>query len=181
MGLLTLTEQNNNKPLSSNWCNQRKITGGKTNFEQLQEEVEVKELRKLLGNAFLYDIQQNPTTPENQKLLNGTDFTDSEGNTIEFKGIKFQLSYMNYSKYIGISANADTFTGMQYQNRTETTKADPGIIKIEQLDAREIALYDFEVMEKFLNENDTDYPLWECTNKTRVYTPKMTTFRKTYN
>jgi len=181
MALLTLTQQNSIKPLNPNWCAERKINGGKTNFEQLQSEVENKELRGLLGNALLYDIQQNPETTLNTKLLNGTTFEDCDGNTIEFEGIRFQLAYMNYSKYTGISKIADTFTGMMVQNRTETSQISEGAVKREQIDAREIALQDFELMKQYLNENHTDYPLWQCSDTKRIFTPKLTTFRKTYN
>jgi hypothetical protein len=181
MSLLTVQQQNNIKPLSPNWINNRKAAGGKTNFEQLQEEVENKELRKLLGPALLYDIQQNPTDAKYVLLLDGDTYEDCNGNTVSFEGIRFQLSYMNYSKYVGISNIADTFTGMVVQNRAETTAVSEGGIKREQLDAREIALQDFELMEGYLNENDDTYTLWNCTNTKRVYTPKLTTFRKTYN
>lgn len=181
MALLTLTQQNNFKPISSNWSNQNKTTGGKSNFEQLQYEVENKELKKLLSPAFLLDIQTNPTTAANLLLLNGTTFEDCNGNDIQFEGIRFQLAYMNYSKYVGISSNADTFTGMVRQNRAETTPISEGSLKREQLDAREIALQDFEIMKLFLNENYADYPLWLFSSTKRIYTPKLTTFRKTYN
>jgi hypothetical protein len=181
MALLTLTQQNNIKPLSPNWCKAPKVAGGKTNFEQLQEEVENKELRKLLGAALLYDIQQNPIDAKYVNLLDGDTYQDCDGNTIEFQGIRFQLSYMNYSKYVGVSNLADTFTGFQVQNRNETTAASDGAKIREQLDAREIALQDFELMEGYLNENDDIYTLWKCTNTKRIYNPKLTTFRKTYN
>jgi hypothetical protein len=181
MALLTITQQNSIKPISPNWADFVKVGSGKKNFEQLQEEVENKEMRKLLGPAFLYDIQQNPTDAKYVNLLDGDTYTDCNGNTVEFQGIRFQLGFMNYSKYVGISNLADTFTGMVTQNRTETTPASEGAVKREQLDAREIALQDFELMEGYLNENDDIYTLWKCTNKKRIYTPKLTTFRKTYN
>lgn len=181
MALLTLTQQNNVKPISTNWANQRKATGGKTNFSQLQEEVENKELKGLLGPAFLLDIQANPTTSANLLLLDGTTFEDCDGNDIKFEGIRFQLSYMNYSKYVGISSIADTFTGMMQQNRTETTPISEGAVKREKQDAREIALQDFEIMKLYLNDNEDTYLLWKCTNTKKIYTPKLMTIRKTYN
>jgi hypothetical protein len=181
MALLTLSQQNNDKPISPNWANQIKVIGGKTNFAQLQEEVENKELRKLLGPALLLDIQTNPGTAANTILLDGTTFQDCDGNNVKFEGIRFQLSFMNYSKYVGISDIADTFTGMQIQNRAETTPISDGAKLREKLDAREIALQDFEIMKLYLNDNTSTYPLWNCTNTKRIYNPKLTTIRKTYN
>lgn len=181
MALLTLIQQNNIKPLSSNWCNTAKITGGKTNFELLQEEVENKELRILLGPALLLNIQLNPTDTNYLKLLDGETFEDCDGNDIKFEGIRYQLSYMNYSKYIGISHQADTFTGMVQQARPETTPISEGSIKRDKQDAREIALQDFEIMKQYLNDNDDIFTLWECGTTKQIYTPKLTTIRKTYN
>jgi len=181
MALLTLLQQNNNKPVSPNWANAVKTTGGKSNFTQLQEEIENNELRDLLGPAFLLGIQTNPTDANNVLLLDGATFKDCNDNDIKFEGIRFQLSFMNYSKYVVISSNKDTFTGMIKQNRTETTFIDRGAIKAEQQGAREIALKDFEIMKLYLNANTDLYPLWKCTITKKIYTPKLTTLRKTFN
>ena len=181
MALLTLTQQNNVKSISPNWANKVKITGGETNFVTLQREVENKELKQLLGPAFLLDIQLNPTGVGNVLLLDGETFEDPEGNDIKFEGIRFQLAYMNYSKYVRISPNADTYTGMVRQNRSETTFLSEGATKGEQQDARELALQDFEVMKIYLNDNTDLYPLWKCARSKKIYTPRLTTIRKTFN
>jgi hypothetical protein len=181
MALLTLVEQNLIKALSPNWTAKAKITGGVNNFVQLQTEVENNELRDLLGRALLLDIQTNPGTASNVILLEGTTFKDCDDNDIKFEGIKFQLAYMNYSKYVRISPNNDTFTGFVKQNRNETEYIDEGAVKREQQDAREIALKDFEIMKLYLNDNTVTYPLWNCGKTKKIYTPKLTTLRKTYN
>jgi hypothetical protein len=180
MALLTLVQQQANKFISENWANTVKVVGGVTQFEQLQIEVEDQDLKKLLGPALLYDIQQNPTDPKYINLLDGLAFQDCNDNTVEFKGIRYQLSFMNYGEYVPISGHADTFTGMVRQNRTETTPLSEGAIKREQSRAREIALTDFEVMKTYLNDNTDTYPLWNCTNKKKLYTPKLFTVRKTF-
>jgi hypothetical protein len=179
MALITLAEQNLIKPISQNWAIRGKETGGVTNFDQLATEVENLELRKLLGNALLYDIQQNPAEVRNDILLNGTTFEDCNGDTIEFKGIKFQLSYMNYSKYIRISKLSDTYTGFVKKTRPQSEDLEIGELKNEQKDAQEIALSDFEIMKQYLNDNDDVYTLWNCANTRKIYTPKIITVRKT--
>ena len=181
MALLTLVQQQANKFISENWANSIKVVGGTTNFEQLQKEVEDQDLRKLLGAAFLYDIQQNPTDAKYISLLDGDIFQDCNDNTVQFKGIRYQLSFMNYGDYVSISSHADTFTGMVQQNRTETTPLSEGAIKREQGRAREIAMTDFNVMKIFLNDNPDTYPLWNCTSKKTIYAPRLTTIRKTFN
>jgi hypothetical protein len=179
MALLTLSQQNEIKPISQNWANSSKEVGGTTNFEQLQKEVENLELRKLLGNALLYDIQQNPTDANNVLLLDGTTFEDCNGDTIDFQGIRFQLAYMNYSKYIRVSKLSDTYTGFVNKTRNESTDLDVGELKNEQQNNREIALSDFEIMKKYLDDNKDTYELWECANTKKVYTPRIKTVRKT--
>jgi hypothetical protein len=181
MALLTITQQNSIKPISPNWANKVLITGGVSNFVQLQKEVENKEFKKLLGPAFLLDIQTNPATPANVILLEGTTFEDCDDNDIEFEGIEFQLAYMNYSKYVRISPIAHTFTGLQRQNRPETAPISEGGIKGEQHDARGIALQDFEIMKLYLNDNTDIYPLWKNGRTKKIYTPKLMTIRKTFN
>ena len=181
MALLTLVQQNLYKPISQNWANHTKISGGYTNFEQLQAEVENTDLKKLIGPAFLYAIQQTPTDVNYVKLLDGIDFEDCDGNTIEFKGIRYQLAFINYSRYVGKSDQADTFTGMVRQNRSETSPLSEGAIKRERHDAESIAMQDFEIMKQYLNDNTDVYTLWCAENTKKIFTPKLTTIRKTYN
>jgi len=178
--LLTLSEQNTIKAISPNWANAVKITGGVKNFDQLQKEVENGKYKKLIGSAFLLDIQTNPTATDNVALLNGSTFSDCHNQKVKFEGIKYQLAFMNYAKYVGISDQADTFTGMVRQNRTETSPLSEGAVKREQRDAEEIAQSDFDLMVQFIIKNSSKYPLFHCNNKQSVFVPKLTTIRKTY-
>ena len=63
MTLLTYSQQQAFKKISAN--NAQK-------YSQLAFEVENKELVDLLGVALLQDLQDNPTTEDNIKLLDGT-------------------------------------------------------------------------------------------------------------
>ena len=179
MALLTLIQQQEIKIISGNWPNASKVTGGKTNYEQLAEEVEEKELRTLLGVALLQDVQDNPTEARNVTLLDGGTFEDCDNNTVKFKGLRYILAYFNYSKYVGESFVSDSFTGMVKKTRTEATPLTSGDIKRLQLDAREIALQEWELVKCFLDENESDYPLWECTTKRKTFTPRFTGVKRT--
>lgn len=180
MALLTLIQQNSIKPISQNWANQVKVSGGSTNFVQLQKEIENVKYKKMIGAAILLDIQTNPATAPNAVLLAGATFEDCDGNDIKFEGILYQLAYLNYAKYVGISDHADTFTGMVRQNRTETTFLSEGAIKREQHDAEEAAQTDFEIMRQYIIKNIDSYPLWNTGKTSKISTPKWTTHRKTY-
>lgn len=180
MALLTISQQNTIKSIRLNWAKEKKVSTNKTNFEKLQEEIENNELMKLLGSAFLYDIQQNPTDQKYIDLLDGKEFIDCDGNPNRFRGIKYQLAYYNYAQYLSESTYQDTYTGLIEKNRNETQTASAGVMKNQQKRWREIGLNDFELMKEFLNENYETYPLWNCTNKRKAFEPKINTLRKTY-
>lgn len=182
--LLSPVQQQTTKIISANWAKASKIAGSKSNYEQLAEEVEEKELRSLLGVALLQDVQDNPTSAANVVLLDGGTFNDCNGNTIKFKGLRYILAYMNYSKYIYESNISDSFTGMVSKTRTEATNLGNGSKKSIQNDAREIALQEWELCKSFLNENKTTYPLWECgegTQARKAYSPRFRGLKRTIN
>lgn len=179
MALLTISEQNTIKAISQNWANKVKVGSGVKNFEQLENEIENVKYKKMIGAALLYDIQQNPTAPEYLNLLNGSTFLNCHNNPVEFKGIKYQLAYMLYAKYVGVSDQEDTFTGMIRQNRTESTPLSEGAIKREQRDAEEAAQTDFELMQEFIIKNISLYPKYEYRKQSNNFVPKLTTIRKT--
>lgn len=179
MGLLTLEQQQAIKPISSNWANQAKVTGGVDNFTQLELEAEQNELSKLLGMALLLDIQTNPTNAEYIDLLDGKTFENRFEQTVKFQGIRYQIAYMNFSEYIPTSQIADTFSGMVQKNRNETQPISQGTIKQQQARVREIALTDFELMKVFLNENTDIYTLWNNGKTKKIYKPTFVTLKKT--
>lgn len=181
MALITLSQQNNIKAISQTWANKFKVQGGKTNFEQLLEEVENTELSNMLGSALLYDVQQNPTDANYLLLLNGTTFEDCNGNTIKFFGIRHQLAYMVYVRYLEESGVTDTFTGVVQKNRNETEPVSVGKLKNIQQRHKDIIFKDFNTMKIYLNDNTDIYTLWDCSETKKIYRPKIMSIRKTYN
>jgi len=179
MALLTLAQQNLIKPISQNWALSTKEISGTTNFTQIESEVENLELRKLLGNALLYDLQTNPLTALNVLLLDGTIFENCNNDTVEFQGIRFQLANMVYAEYMLESKIQDSYTGMVKKSRPESVELSQGELNNYKKRYQEIALSDFQIMKEYLNENDTLYPLWECSRTKRPYTPRLITVRKT--
>lgn len=177
--ILTLIQQNSFKVISENWANTKKLVGGVSNFEQLEKEVEQKELKQLLGVALLQDLQANPGTAANIELLDGASFVDCNNNTINQLGLRFVLAYLNHSKYIPVSGIESTFTGLVQKNRNETQNISDGKESKLQLDSREIALQEFQLIKQFLNENSDDYPLWICGKTKQIYTPIIRAVKKT--
>jgi hypothetical protein len=179
MALLTLVQQNQIKPISQNWANSAKETGGTTNFVQIEDEVENLELRKLLGDALLYDIQQNPTDAKYVDLLDGTNYQNCNDDTVEFQGIRYQLAHMVFAQYMLESKLSDTYTGYVKKSRNESENLTQGELNNYKKRYQEIALSDFQIMKGFLDENTDIYDLWECANVKKPYTPRIRTVRKT--
>lgn len=166
--LLQYHQQQDIKPISNN--NEHK-------YLQIAFEVENNELRKLLGAAFLLDIQKNPTNYTD--LLSGAEFV-CNGNTMVHRGLNFVLAYLNYGKYIGESFVNDTFTGFVQKNRTESENVSEGTIKRLMNENRTIALDEFSIIKDYLNENSYTYTLWNCSTQKKLFTPRITTLRKTF-
>lgn len=167
MALINFDYQQRAKKISSN---------NQDRHYQLVDEVENSELRKLIGDAFLYDIQINSSNYAD--LLNGVEF-DYCGNKLKHRGLKFVLAYLVYAKYIGESFVQDTFSGFVQKNRQESETISDGATKRLMQENRDIALSEFKLIEKYLNENSATYTLWEGATSKKMFTPKFHTIRKT--
>ena len=154
MALLTILQQQAIKTISPNWANAGKSTGDKSNYDQLAEEVEEKEMYDALGVPFSQDIQDNPLTPANVAVLDGGTYEDCNGNTVKFKGLRYILAYFNWSAYIDESYVSDSFTGMVSKNRPEARDMTAGEKKNLRSRGREIALRELELLKNFLNVQD---------------------------
>ena len=170
--LLSYSQQQAIKKISAN--NQSK-------YDQMAAEVEENELRKLLGVAFLQDVQDNPTDAANVMLLDGGTFTDSNGDELRFKGLRYVLAYLNYSRYIGESFVNDTFTGFVQKTRPDSETVSEGTIKRLQNENREIALAEWALIKKFLDIEYEDYPLWYSSRTKKPFIPRLFGVRKTEN
>lgn len=168
--LLTYSEQQTYKAISVN--NQGK-------YPQIELEVENNELRDLLGVALLQDLQNNPSTAANVKLLSGATMVDQYGNTVIHKGIKYVLAYLVFSRYLGESFIQDTFTGFVTKNRPDSETISEGAIKRLQQSNRETAMKEWELIKYYLDTNGSTYPLWYNSISSNPYTPKFSGIRKT--
>lgn len=171
--LLTYSQQVLIKKISSN---------NQSRFDELCKEVERTDLKDLIGLALLQDLEANPNTTNNKLLLDGTSFVNYIGQTVTHQGLRYVLSYLNHSRYIGESFIKDTFTGMVRGTQENSEPISEGSIKrLQQID-REIALSEFELIKEYLNLNYTLFPLWLYVLSTKTFTPKFGSVSKTdYN
>jgi len=180
MALITLEQQQTIKFLSPNWTAGTLVSGGKSNFEQLAEEVEYSELQSLLGIELYQDLISNVEEPKYLDLLNGKTFEYNKVN-LSFKGLIFILAYLNYAQFVYQSQFANTFSGLVKKKRTESESTNLGEVGKFQKDNRQIAMQEFEIIKIFLNENADLYPLWNCTKKRSPFKLKLTGLNKTLN
>jgi hypothetical protein len=167
------------------WAQQQAIKKFSANnagkYDQLAAEVEENELRSMLGVALLQDLQDNPTETNNATLLTGGTYTDRNENTIRFRGIRYILAYLNYSRYIGESFVNDTFTGMVRKVTPDSEPLSEGTMKRLQSENRQIAMSEWDIVRDFLNTNKENYPLWGDSKTKKPFTPRIYGVRKTHN
>ena len=106
-------------------------------------------------------------------------YTDCNGNTVKFKGVRYALAFMVFHDYVNESDIADTFTGFAQKQRNETRDLNSSRRKKIQEGVKVIFKSELKAIEEFLNENKDNYPLWICTNAKSHYTPKMYTLKRT--
>lgn len=180
MALITIEQQQAIKHLSPNWAAGTLVEGGKTNFEQLAEEVEFSELQSLLGIELFQDLQTNPEEQKYVDLLTGKTFIYNDKN-LTLKGLVFMLAYLNFAQFAYQAQFSNTFSGLVKKKRNESEGTNLGEVGKFQTDARKIALQEFEIIKLFLNENPDIYPLWNCTKKRSPYKLKLVGLSKTIN
>lgn len=168
--LISWAQQTTIKKISAN--NQGK-------FAQIETETENTELRDLVGVALLQDLQNNGSTVDNKNLIEGCTFLDCNGNNISHRGLRFVLAYFIFSRYLGESFVADTFSGFVQKTRTDSDQLSEGSIRRLQENNRVIAMNEWLLIKEFLNLNSDLYPLWNCAKTKKPYTPKITGIRKT--
>jgi hypothetical protein len=165
--LLSFSEQQLIRPMSTyNSTNTQAVN----RYKQLAYEVECYEIDKLLGSAFYQDISKNPANYTD--LLNGCLFVDRSDNTIEHRGLKYVIAYLNYAKYIGDSYVNDTFTGLVQKTRPDSERISTGDIKRLQQEYREIAFNAFDLIREYLYLDPETYPLWKNERKKDMKTNK---------
>lgn len=151
--LWTHANQQTIKPISANFSQDQ--------FVQLQTEVQVEDLQKLLGFDFYQDLIQNPTSTANAALLDGGTY-EIAGVTYSYVGLKFTLAYYLYARYVKVSFKKDTAAGLVRKNFEDSRQLDRGELGDYHKDFRKVAGSYWEENEKFIIANSSDYPFYNC-------------------
>jgi hypothetical protein len=172
MALLTPEQQQAIKPLSQNNLARK--------FPQLEKEVEELEVRNLIGDAFLLDLQTSPAGTANAALLDGAEFENADGYTVKHQGLRYVMAYYIYARYVIESMVNDTYTGQIMKSRDDGQTLSTGLLKTMQQEARNMANREWSLILDFLNLKVDDYPYWKSNAKREgVFTPRFKGIRKT--
>lgn len=134
-------------------------------IEQYIQEAQDLDLKEIVCREFYYDILKNFQQPEYQKLIHGETYTDSEGNEIEYKGIKAVLVYFAYARYILRGHITDTPFGM-VQKTNEFSQPVSSAEKREVRDRSRIdAMNYWQECKIYLDQHVQLFPKWkECSD-----------------
>lgn len=132
-------------------------------IETYIQEAQELDLKNLLCRAFYFDVLNNYQQPAYQALIHGETYTDAEGNTIEFKGLKAVLVYYAYARYVMRSSATDTPFGMVQK----TTEFSQPVSSSEKRDMRDRCIVDageyWKECKLYLDFKEETFPKWaEC-------------------
>lgn len=122
------------------------------------------DVKPVLGAALWYDILTNQYAGLNQELIAGGTYTDLNGNTASFQGVKAALACFAYARYVLSKNVIDTPFGMVSKNSEFSTPVTPeALVPIASEKRNEGSLYLRECI-TFIQANQASFPLWntEC-------------------
>ncbi|MBS7564667.1 hypothetical protein KHS38_09650 [Mucilaginibacter sp. Bleaf8] len=135
------------------------------------------DLKPFLSAAFYYELQKWMETDGQikedapvayQNLLKGCEYTDQWGHIISFEGLIAMLVYFTFARFIEGNSVFYTATGpviKQYDNAQAVSPQD--VIKLVQ-QQRSIANAYANNVEKFLQDNQSQYPLWYYNSRNKT-------------
>lgn len=134
------------------------------------------DLKPFLGEAFYYafveDMEGDPSE-ENEKLFDGGSFEVS-GRTVYFSGVKALLAAYSYYRFLKENPIHVTRAGNKNKTDENSTEIDRGVTAIKSNEAKSEGIRLQVEIERFLNNNKADYPLW--TKGTSLEEPPQTGF-----
>ncbi len=124
------------------------------------------DLRTVMGDRFYtdmilnFDLNESDSTEPYVALMGGVDYTDADGYTIHFPGLRMALKFWTYARYISDQhfnvTSHSIVTKLQENSQPVSTKAISE--KVEQ--ARSGAMHYWSLTLKYLKKHATSFPLW---------------------
>jgi hypothetical protein len=134
------------------------------------------DLKPFLGYPLYYQLlkyfddagQMKTDAPQvYKKLFNGCEYVDQSGYTVTYEGLAPTLVYFTFARFIESNGVHFTATGpviKQYDNAQAVST--PDLLKLVQ-QQRSVANAHANEVEKFLQDNQADYPLWRYNERNK--------------
>jgi hypothetical protein len=134
------------------------------------------DLKPFLGYPLYYQLlkyfddagQMRTDAPQvYKKLFNGCEYIDQSGFNVTYEGLAPTLVYFTFARFIESNGVHYTATGpviKQYDNAQAVST--PDLLKLVQ-QQRSIANAHANEVEKFLQDNQADYPLWRYNERNK--------------
>jgi len=129
------------------------------------QEAQDSDLKQMLGYAMYYDMLKNHSATKYTDLLNGKEYTDVNGYTVEFRGLKYALLYWTYARILNANQITLTSHGVVQKRSDYSDQVDLKAISNAVNDKRSFALVYWQEVERYINSNLTTYTLWNVTRK----------------
>lgn len=155
-----------NKIITPQEIQNLKDIGSKIDIQKINpiiEQVQLTELKDLLGTTFFFDVLNNLDNPEYQDLLTGSSFTYLGVDQYQ-DGLKALTADYFMSKYVmTINTNFTPF-GATIKVTNDSTPADRNSLKDISTQQLQLAGSRWEVIRNYLTINQTRYPKWLINN-----------------
>lgn len=155
-----------NKILTALEIKEFKDLGGKIDENKINpiiEQVQLTELKDLLGSTFFFDVLNNLTNPEYQDLLTGSTFNHC-GLTYSQDGLKALTADYFMSKYILLINTNLTPFGATVKRSSDFEPAERNALKDISTQQMQLAGSRWESIKIYLDNNTTKFPNWSKNN-----------------
>jgi hypothetical protein len=127
-------------------------------------EAQVFDLKPLIGQALYDDLIANVNDPKYISLLNGEQYTDANGYTVNFEGLGACLAYFSYARFLENQQITVTSHGVVSKDSPYSTPVDSKTLTQRINQVRSGAFVYFEQAAKYLTDKNiadpANYPLW---------------------
>lgn len=122
------------------------------------------DVKPILGDAMYFDMMENITDTEYVLLLEGGSY-DYAGNDIYFQGVLDLVAAFAYSRILSANATFVTSSGNKLKTDPNSEAQQKAVTDVKSQEAVSDALSISYGLQKFLENNITDYPLYNVSRK----------------
>lgn len=145
-------------------------------FQQCAKEAEEIDVKQVLGSSFWLFIKKNQTDSDIINLMDGSEYVDCNGETVEHCGLWSVISYYFMARWKIVNLTTDTQSGSLYSEPEYGQVPSRSQVGRIADDYRENGSAYFEQVLNFLRENESIYPLYKCRTSKPIGKGRITTF-----